>query len=183
VGWGGYHPREPREKSKAELSVERRRELAKKFGTSTLEELRVIVAKSKVKVQRLPPAPHHDDTAEPFTPEVSEGPCQRHAAIHRRWRLTQLSELRAGGKAATPVVEEEHSLSAPEEEPYVSEPREPVRPTVRRRGRPPGKKAEKVDTCDHEKKLLAHRTPSTWAATTRRRRQRRRRRFAAKSTH
>jgi hypothetical protein len=81
VGWGGYHPREPRQKSKAEQSVERRRELAKKFP-GDINELIALAADSKVRVQRLPPAPHPDELPDP-APEVAEGPCQKWCSVRK----------------------------------------------------------------------------------------------------
>jgi hypothetical protein len=75
AGWGGYL--KPK-KSKEQIDLERRRELGKLFPSDT-SELIAIAAKSKVKVKRLPPAPHPDDIIADPAPSVT-GPCQLHVA-------------------------------------------------------------------------------------------------------
>jgi hypothetical protein len=74
-GWGGF-VRRP--KSKAELALERRRELGEKYF-SDIAELQAIAAKSRMKPKRLPPAQHPDDIIAEPPPSVT-GPCQLHIA-------------------------------------------------------------------------------------------------------
>ena len=84
-GWGGY--KKPR-KTKQQIALERRRELGNKFF-SPIEELEQLVAKSRVKVKRLPCVPPEDPAiasarTDPDAP--SRGPCQDWIEGHRRWR-------------------------------------------------------------------------------------------------
>jgi hypothetical protein len=58
-GWGSYV--KPK-KTKAELRIEARREYGKRW-LSDIDELQRITATARVKVKRLPPAPHPDDIA------------------------------------------------------------------------------------------------------------------------
>jgi hypothetical protein len=81
MGWGGF-VRKP--KSKAELALERRRELGKKYF-SDIEELRAIAAKCRPKPKKLPPAPRTDDIISDHAPTVT-GPCQLHVASMKAWR-------------------------------------------------------------------------------------------------
>lgn len=61
----------PRKKTKSELTVERRRELAKQFP-GILEELQAIAAKCRMKPKLPPPAPRPDaiDTAPAPPPSI-----------------------------------------------------------------------------------------------------------------
>jgi hypothetical protein len=80
-GWGGCQ--KPK-KSQAELDVIRRQELGQKYFTD-IEELQAIVAKTKVKIKRLRPAPRPDDVITDPAPSVM-GPCQKWRENHRQWR-------------------------------------------------------------------------------------------------
>jgi hypothetical protein len=101
MGWGRYIPRK---KTKEQLAVERRRELAKQFP-GTLEELQAIAARTRVKVKRLPAAPHRDDIITDSAPPSVVGSCQQHVAHMKAWHAAK-----SPGRVA--VLEDE---------PYVSE--------------------------------------------------------------
>ena len=81
-GWGGF-VRKP--KSKAELALERRRDLGMKFP-SDIAELQAIAAKCRMKPKKLPPAPHPDDIITDPAPSVT-GPCQLHVASMKARRV------------------------------------------------------------------------------------------------
>jgi hypothetical protein len=83
AGWGSY---QPRKKSPAELALERRRELAKKFP-SDIDELIALAAKCAKKPKRLPYVPPVDavNSAE-NSAEIVVGPCQLHVANMKAWR-------------------------------------------------------------------------------------------------
>jgi hypothetical protein len=91
-GWGGYQ--KPK-KSQSEIDLERRRELGLRYYTP-LEELQAIVAKSRVKVKKLPPVPE-----EPPKPvEAFTGPCQAHVQNFKKHRAAK-----AAGKLPVSAVE------------------------------------------------------------------------------
>jgi hypothetical protein len=99
----GWDTCKPKKKSTAELRLERRRELAKKFP-SDIDELIAVAAACKKKPKKLPPAPHPDDMAE-FREPAIVGPCQLHVAHVKAWRAA---------KAAEVIIERD-------DEPYVDE--------------------------------------------------------------
>jgi hypothetical protein len=81
-GWGGYQ--KPK-KSKQQVALERRRELGNKFFTP-IDELQHLAATARVKVKRLPPAPHPNDVAPRESDAPITGPCQDHVDYFRAWR-------------------------------------------------------------------------------------------------
>ena len=87
MGWGGF-VRRP--KSKAELALERRRELGTRFPSDTAE-LIAIVAKCRMKPKKFPPAPHPDDIITDPAPSVT-GPCQLHVASTKARRAAIASK-------------------------------------------------------------------------------------------
>jgi hypothetical protein len=104
-GWGSDVKRK---KTKADLRIEARREYGKR-RPSDIEELVSLAADAKVKIQRLPPAPHPDDVAPCETEEPVVGPCQAHVKYCRAWRAAG----RPRGKAVTPEpTERQKKLAA-----------------------------------------------------------------------
>jgi hypothetical protein len=107
---------------------------------SDIAELQAIASAAKVKIKKLPPAPHHDDTITEAAPPA--GPCQSHVEYFKNCRAARAAGM--GTASAVPEVvaaqdeptEREKKLAASREYHKAN--------YVPRRRRGPGKKRAKA---------------------------------------